>query len=157
MNPCVMYENGKYRMWYAAGQTFEPNVLCYAESEDGIHWTKFPGNPVFRCAPENAYEQNRVGGCQVLKEKDGYLMFYIGYRDIDTACICAARSGDGITGWGRVRENPLVTPTPGTWDEHSCYKPTVIRGSDGKYHLWYNGRRDADEFIGYATGVLAWD
>ena len=24
----------------------------------------------------------------------------------------------------------------------------------GKYRLWYNGRRNADEFIGYATGIL---
>lgn len=40
MNPCVLYENGVYRMWYAAGETYEPNVLCYAESGDGIHWTK---------------------------------------------------------------------------------------------------------------------
>ena len=34
MNPCVIYENGLYRMWYAAGQTYEPNVICYAESND---------------------------------------------------------------------------------------------------------------------------
>ena len=36
MNPCVLYENGVYRMWYSAGETYEPNVLCYAESADGI-------------------------------------------------------------------------------------------------------------------------
>ena len=60
-----------------------------------------------------------------------------------------------ITGWHRVPENPLVTPTPGTWDEHSCYKPGVIRSDDGTYHIWYNGRRDGDEFIGYATGTIA--
>lgn len=155
MNPFVMYEDGKFRMWYASGETYEPNVICYAESADGIHWEKHPQNPVFACAPENEYEQDRIGAVQVLKEEDGYLMFYIGYRDIDTACICAARSKDGITGWERVPENPLVTPTPGTWDEDSCYKPTVIKGEDGTYHLWYNGRRQHDEFIGYAFGRIA--
>jgi len=154
MNPFVMYEDGKYRMWYAAGENFEPNVICYAESPDGIHWEKHPGNPIFRCAPENDYEQNRIGACHILKEDAGYLMFYIGYRDVHTACVCAARSKDGITGWERVPENPLVTPTPGTWDEHSCYKPTVVREEDGTYRLWYNGRRNADEFIGYAWGNI---
>ena len=93
--------------------------------------------------------------CKILKEAGGYLMFYIGCRDINTACICAARSKEGITGWHRVPENPLVTPTPGTWDEHSCYKPGVIRSDDGTYHIWYNGRRNGDEFIGYATGTIA--
>ena len=154
MNPFVMYENGKFRMWYAAGETYEPNVICYAESDDGIHWEKYAQNPMFRCAPENEYEQNRIGAVQLLKEDNGYLMFYIGYRDINTACICAARSKDGITGWQRVPENPLVMPTPGGWDEDSCYKPTVIRDEDGTYHLWYNGRRESFEYIGYATGSI---
>ena len=154
MNPFVLYENGKFRMWYAAGETYEPNVICYAESDDGVHFVKHADNPIFTCAPENPYEQNRIGACDILKDEDGYLMFYIGYRDIHTACICAARSKDGITGWQRVPENPLVTPTPGGWDENSCYKPTVVRDDDGLYHLWYNGRREGYEYIGYATGTL---
>ncbi|MBO4356172.1 MAG: hypothetical protein J5850_04900, partial [Clostridia bacterium] len=81
MNPFVMFENGKFRMWYAAGETYEPNVICYAESEDGIHWDKYLKNPVFKADPENEYEQDRIGAVQILKEDDGYLMFYIGYRD----------------------------------------------------------------------------
>ena len=154
MNPFVMFEDGKYRMWYAAGETYEPNVICYAESEDGIHWNKYPQNPIFKADPSNEYEQERVGAVQLLKEENGYIMFYIGYRDIDTACVCAARSKDGISGWKRIPENPLVTPTEGTWDEHSCYKPTVIRDENGIYHIWYNGRRFGDEFIGYAYGKI---
>ena len=154
MNPFVMYEKGKFRMWYAAGETYEPNVICYAESTDGIHWKKYGQNPIFVCNPEKEYEQNRIGAVDILKEDNGYLMFYIGYRDINTACICAARSEDGITNWVRVPENPLVTPTEGEWDESSCYKPTVIKGEDGTYHLWYNGRREHAEYIGYATGKI---
>lgn len=156
MNPFVMFENGKFKMWYAAGETYEPNVICYAESDDGINWIKCSGNPIFRSNPEKEYEQERIGACDVLKEDDGgYLMFYIGYRDIHTACVCAARSKDGITGWERVPENPLVMPTPDAWDAESCYKPTVVRADDGTYRLWYNGRRGSAEFIGYAEGRIA--
>jgi len=156
MNPFVMFENGKFKMWYAAGETYEPNVICYAESDDGINWIKYAGNPIFRSNPEKEYEQERIGACDVLKEDDGgYLMFYIGYRDINTACVCAARSKDGITGWERVPENPLVMPTPDTWDADSCYKPTAVRADDGTYRLWYNGRRGGAEFIGYAEGRIA--
>ena len=32
MNPCVLYEDGIFKMWYAAGETYEPNVLAYAEA-----------------------------------------------------------------------------------------------------------------------------
>ena len=154
MNPFVMYEDGRFRMWYAAGETYEPNVICYAESDDGIHWKKHGNNPIFTCNPEKEYEQNRIGAVHVLREDDGYLMFYIGYRDIHTACVCAARSKSGIDGWQRVHENPLVMPTPGGWDENSCYKPTVIQEADDTYHLWYNGRREGFEYIGYATGNI---
>ena len=44
MNPCVMYDSDQalFRMWYAAGESFEPDVLAYAESKDGVSWTKRP-------------------------------------------------------------------------------------------------------------------
>ena len=127
MNPCVLFERGKYRMWYSAGETYEPNVLCYAESEDGIHFIKSPLNPVLTNAPENEYEQERIGGCQVIPHKDfGYLVFYIGYRDINTACICCAFSKDGVTDFHRCKLNPLVSPVPGEWDADSCYKPSAL-------------------------------
>ncbi len=154
MAPFVLYENGKYRMWYCAGETYEPNTICYAESQDGITWTKYGKNPIFTANPEKEYEQERIGACDILKEEYGYLMFYIGYHDVNTACICAARSPDGITGWERVRENPLVIPTPGAWDSDSCYKPAAVKDSEGLYHIWYNGRRGHAEYIGYATGKI---
>lgn len=152
MNPCVIQENGMYRMWYSAGETYEPNVLAYAESDDGIVWKKRRANPIFVCDEENFYEKNRVGGCQVIKTDDmGYLMFYIGYEDIDTARICAARSDDGIVGWKRSPLNPLVEPDKNRWDGDACYKPTVVwNEADGKWMLWYNGRRGLPEFIGLA-------
>ncbi len=81
-------------------------------------------------------------------------MFYIGYRDIDTACICAARSKDGVTGWERAAENPLVVPTADEWDCDSCYKPTAVRAADGSYRIWYNGRSGSREYIGLARGFL---
>ena len=150
MNPCVLYEDGLYRMWYAAGETYEPNVLAYAESTDGINWTKSKINPIFVADKENIYEQDRVGGCQVIKTEDmGYLMFYIGYENIDKAQICVARSDNGITGWKKYEGNPIVSPDKGMWDEDACYKPSFLWNEETKqWMLWYNGRHKTDEFIG---------
>ena len=152
MNPCVLYENGVYRMWYSAGETYEPNVLCYAESTDGIAWNKSPGNPVLVKNPAKEYEQNRIGGCQVIPHPAlGYLFFYIGYRDIHTACICAAYSENGVTDFHRCRANPLVAPTPGAWDADACYKPSVLYDPEKDlWRLWYNGRTGGTEYIGLA-------
>jgi hypothetical protein len=94
-----------------------------------------------------------VGGCQVVKTDDmGYVMFYIGYADIHTACICAAHSPDGITRWERSGLNPLITPTPGGWDGDACYKPSFLWNAEkNQWMLWYNGRTGRVECIGLAT------
>ena len=148
MNPYVRWDEarGCWRMWYASGETYEPNVLCYAESKDGFKWEKSPLNPIF--VKGKGWEKDRVGGCEVHPLPDGrWIMFYIGYSDIHTARIGAAVSPDGIRGWKRLRANPLVEPTPGEWDSAACYKPSVVREKD-RWLLWYNGRTDTREYIG---------
>ena len=156
MNPCVLYDSGIYRMWYAAGETYEPNVLAYAESSDGINWQKSRINPIYVADKRHDYERDRVGGCQVLPHRElGYLMFYIGYRDIHTACVCVAASPDGVTRWRRYRGNPIAMPTAGMWDADSCYKPSALYDIERKcWRVWYNGRHGHDEYIGEisATG-----
>ena len=148
MNPYVRWDEGRgvWRMWYASGETFEPNVLCYAESRDGLKWEKSLLNPIF--VKGRGWDRDRVGGCEVHPLPDGrWIMFYIGYSDIHTARIGAAVSPDGIRGWTRLKANPLVEPTPGAWDAAACYKPSVVREKD-RWLLWYNGRTDTREYIG---------
>ena len=148
MNPYVRWDEarGVWRMWYASGETYEPNVLCYAESKDGLKWEKSPLNPIF--VKGSGWDRDRVGGCEVHPLPDGrWVMFYIGYSDIHTARIGAAISEDGVCNWQRLKANPLVEPTPGQWDASACYKPSVVREKD-RWLLWYNGRTDTREYIG---------
>ena len=155
MNPYVMRdeERGVFRMWYSSGETYEPNVLCYAESKDGIRWEKSRINPIFVKGQGNAWDRDRIGGCEVKRLKDGrYVLFYIGYSDIHTARIGAAISPDGIRSWKRLKDNPLVEPTPDGWDADACYKPSVVWDETaGCWRLWYNGRKGGAEYIGMVT------
>lgn len=154
MNPFVLWEEetGLFRMWYAAGEQYEPNTLAYAQSRDGIHWEKLPANPIFTGSREHPWEQDRVGACQVVPHGGWHYLFYIGYEDIHTARIGAARSRDGISAWQRLPSNPIISPTPGGWDADACYKPAVLREEDrGRWMLWYNGRRGSEEYIGLAV------
>ena len=152
MNPYVLRDEarGTFRMWYASGETYEPNVLCYAESKDGVMWEKSPLNPIFLHGDGKAWDRNRVGGCEVYPLKDGrYVMFYIGYSDIHTARIGAAISPDGIRCWKRLKANPLVEPTASEWDSAACYKPSAVWDEEnGCWRLWYNGRTGSREYIG---------
>ena len=155
MNPYVRWDakRGLWRMWYAGGEQYEPNVLCYAESKDGINWRKWEGNPFFGKGKGITWDRDRVGACEVHPLPDGrYAMFYIGYSDIDTARIGCAISDDGLTGWRRLPQNPIVAPDLGTWNGSARYKPSVVRDEkNGRWLLWYNGRNGAPEYIGMAV------
>ena len=152
MCPCAMWDEARqiWRMWYSGGTSYEPDCNCYAESKDGIHWKKFAGNPILTKGDRESWDRDRVAGCEVHRLPDGrYIMFYIGYSDIDTARIGAAISKDGITGWKRLAQNPLVAPDLGTWDSCACYKPSVYRDEkNNRWLLWYNGRNGGPEYVG---------
>jgi predicted GH43/DUF377 family glycosyl hydrolase len=149
MCPHVIHEKGLYRMWYSGGEQYEPNAIGYATSRDGINWSKQENNPIFKPDPSLAWEKDRVTACQVIRRDDGYLMFYIGFRDRDHAQIGIARSRDGITGWQRHPANPIIRPGREKWDHDAVFKPFAL--FDGqKWLLWYNGRRRDLEQIGLA-------
>ena len=151
MNPCVIYKNGKFKMWYATGENYEPDVLCLAESLDGINWKKYNNNPIF--SPSDfEFEKEKIGGCDIIDNHHKLEMYYIGYQNIDTGRICKAVSYDGGYSWDRETSNPLISPTRDGWDAHSIYKPTVVKDLDSEIiYLWYNGRQNRDEYIGLAT------
>lgn len=141
-------EDQLYKMWYSGGEQYEPDAIGYATSKDGIHWEKYSGNPIFRPDSGKHWEQAKVTACQVVKRSKDYLMFYIGFRDVDFAQIGMARSVNGIDHWERYPDNPIIRPGQG-WDSSAVYKPYVISTSKGWY-LYYNGRRNNKEQIGIA-------
>jgi len=136
-----------YKMWYSGGEQYEPDAIGYATSSDGLVWTKRQDNPIFRGDPKIEWEQDKVTACQVVKDGNWYLMFYIGFRDVDHAQIGVARSKDGLTHWQRLAANPIIRPGLDQWDAEACYKPYAIYDGQ-KWLLWYNGRRRHMEQIG---------
>ena len=138
------------RMWYSGGEQYEPDAIGYATSPDGIAWTKSPLNPIFKSDPSIAWERRKVTACQVLRQGDWHVMFYIGFRDVDHAQIGVARSRDGVSGWQRLPANPIIRPGANRWDADACYKPFALLDDD-HWLLWYNGRRGGAEQIGLAS------
>jgi len=152
MCPHVIWDapTRRFRMWYSGGEGYEPDAIGYATSPDGIAWTKHPQNPVFRPDRSQDWEKDRVTACQVVVQEGWHYMFYIGFRDVNTAQIGLARSKDGITGWQRHPANPIIRARKGDWDGDACYKPFAVLDGN-RWMLWYNGRRGDLEQIGLAT------
>ena len=150
MCPHVIWDEKEniFKMWYSGGEQYEPDAIGYATSKDGIQWTKNENNPVFKNTTTNDWEQAKVTACQVIKRTDDYLMFYIGFKNVDYAQIGMAKSKDGITNWERFAGNPIIKPGMG-WDSSAVYKPYVIPDKD-RWLLYYNGRKNGVEQIGIA-------
>lgn len=140
MCPHVLYdeEDGRYKMWYAAGCNHEPDAIGYAFSRDGLSWEKYMDNPSLAPDPEHLWEQHKVVAPCVVKEDGWFYMFYVGHLHEERAQVGLARSRDGITGWEKHPANPLIAPTEGEWDSVAVYKPFVMKVNGG-WMMWYNG------------------
>lgn len=150
MNPCVMRVCDGFRMWYSAGDNYEPDVICEAHSIDGITWAKSAYPSISQGS--DCFDQSKVGGCSVLRLEDGRLvMFYIGYQNVDVARICLAVSYDDGLSWRRAPLNPIIGPEKKSWDSHAVYKPSALLDNGRCISIWYNARKNAEEYIGLAT------
>ena len=107
-NPAVVMDNGKIVMLYRAQDTHGTSRLGYAESADGIHFTRRP-EPVL--SAETAYEKD--GGVEdprLVKFSDTFYLTYTGYNTKD-AQLCLATSHDLIH-WERKGVILPAQPSP---------------------------------------------
>jgi hypothetical protein len=153
MCPTVIWdaELQQFRMWYSAGDRYEPQAIGYCVSRDGEHWIKPRGAPVFVSDKSLKWEAYRVACATVQRHGPWHLMFYIGFADAATSAIGVARSIDGIRDWERHPANPIIREGSGffSWDRDAVYKPSALLNGD-HWMLWYNARRRGREQIGLA-------
>jgi predicted GH43/DUF377 family glycosyl hydrolase len=155
MVPDVLWDDEErlYRMYYSAGEQYEPDCIALAISSDGSDWRRRDA-PVFMPDPAHPWERAKVTGCNVHRVDGQYLMFYIGFADTKHANIGLARSRNGIHGWERHPANPILR-APGmlnfnAWDRDAIYKPSAVKTDDG-WVMFFNARRRHIEQIGMAV------
>jgi len=130
---------------------YSPWKIGLATSQDGIAWTRYPGNPVLDIGPSGGWEDYAVGNPFVLHDGTEYKIWYYGCRQGDPHIrIGYATSPDGIV-WTKHPGNPVLdVGPPGAWDDYTIYSPTVL--FDGtEYKMWYHGTDGSTFRIGYAT------
>lgn len=137
-DPCVLHEGTTYRMWHAGTGHFGPagvmTAIGYAESEDGVHWTRFD-RPVLSPTEEDGW---LAAGPEVAKIGDHYEMFYYTRRK----GLWLATSADGRA-WEK-KGLGLPPGGPGDWDEFETSAPAILAGPD-RFFLYYTGSRSPME------------
>ena len=153
-NPAVVLYNGKFVMLYRAQDSAGTSRLGYAESTDGIHFTRRP-EPVL--SPETDYEKD--GGVEdprLQKFGDVYYLTYTGYNKKD-AQLCLATSRDLIH-W--ERKGVILPAYQGNWNKGWTKSGAIVPEQiDGKYWMYWLGTAvDKTDQMGlsYSTDLLHW-
>ncbi len=144
--PAVLKDGSTLKMWY----THEGFEMGYATSFDGIEWIKLPDAPILRPGTSGDWDASDISDPFVIKASGTYTMWYEGSPGFGIGC---ATSSDGID-WTKCAENPVLEPTPGSWDEDRVSDAAVV--FDGStYHMWYRGFDfgGPPTSIGYATST----
>src|SRR6266480_932180 len=153
-NPAVILHNGKIVMLYRAQDAAGTSRLGYAESADGIHFTR-RSEPVL--SPEAEYEKD--GGVEdprLQKFGDTFYLTYTGYNKKD-AQLCLATSLDLIH-WGR--KGVILPAYKGNWNKGWTKSGAIVPAKiDGKYWMfWLGTAADNTDQMGlsYSSDLIHW-
>jgi predicted GH43/DUF377 family glycosyl hydrolase len=158
-NPAVLFVPtypgpGKFVMLYRAQDAAGTSRLGYAESTDGIHFTRRP-EPIL--SPEASYEKD--GGVEdprLQKLGDTYYLTYTGYNKRD-AQLCLATSRD-LVHW--QRQGVILPAYEGNWSVGWTKSGAIVpQKVDGKYWMyWLGTAADKTDQMGlsYSTDLLHW-
>jgi predicted GH43/DUF377 family glycosyl hydrolase len=133
-NPAVIERDGKIVMLYRAQDKRGTSRLGYAESSDGIHFTR-RDQPVL--SPSEDYEKD--GGVEdprLIQFGDTYYLTYTGYNKKD-AQLCLATSKDLIH-WDR--KGVIMPSYKGNWNMKWTKSGAIVPEKiDGKYWMYFLG------------------
>jgi len=148
-NPAAVARDGKIIMLYRAQDSAGTSRLGYAESTDGLHFTRRT-EPVL--SPSTDYEKD--GGVEdprLVQFADTYYLTYTGYNKKD-AQLCMATSKD-LTHW--ERKGVLLPAYQGNWNVRWTKSGAIVPEKiSGKYWMYYLGTTaDNKDQMGLASSA----
>ena len=134
--PCVLVENGLWRMWYVSctgwiNEDLPSYNIKYAESDDGIHWRR-NGHV---CIDFMSLDEHSLARPWVLKRGDRYCMWY-SYKG-EHYRIGYAESPDGLS-WERMDDRAGIDVSSEGGDSVMVCTCCVFEHGKNLYML-YNG------------------
>ncbi len=172
--PFVLKDGAVFRMWYnGSTEPFNCPIgtlalnrrIGYADSSDGIHWTKHydgpgPGGSVLPLGATDAIDGQQVGYVWVLKDGAQYKMYYSANDSGNFWRVGLAVSTDART-WtkvpGKLANGSILDLGPaGSFDAACAYQPSVVKERENLYRMWYRACAAPGRFGGPSGGVIGY-
>lgn len=131
VSPAIIYEDGKYKMWYV-----DKKKVNYRETTDGINWSDIKTVNLI-------YEKSNLftWHIDVVKTPKGYEMIMVAYTDANkrkTMNLYYSYSNNEITNWSKSIKILEPTTKTNNWDNSGLYRSSFIY-ENGKYIVFYSG------------------
>lgn len=146
----VLYENNIYKMWYhgSEGNLYQ---IGYAESADGINWTRNPSNPILIPQNETGFGETDVEEPVVIKVGNEYKMWFNSYDDNNRKYRIRLATSSGGLHWTKLPGAVLTGVL--SWEDAGITNPHVLY-KDGVYRMWYMAAGSTSVWkIGYAEST----
>jgi predicted GH43/DUF377 family glycosyl hydrolase len=151
-NPCVIFVDGVYKMWYQAKSKGGVFNVMYAESKDLTSWS-FRETPVLSLGKGEGFRYG-IQHPHVMYESGVYKMWFTLTQN-NSSGFGYAESTNGFD-WN-IKNEAVLSPSL-VWEGNYLLYPMVIR-EEGLYKLWYGARSHSAFFrVGYAESIdgLVW-
>lgn len=141
-NPSVIYNRDMFHMLYL-GCTDEECEVGYAESEDGLAWTRYESNPVFVPVPSSdtslAAPAHGVLHMKAFLDGNTWVMLFVQaiQHRVFTETILRATAPDPIGPWTVDPEPVLAAGKASEWDHVGLYVHSILRTGES-YVLYYS-------------------
>lgn len=151
----VLHAEGDLRMYYHSfDEMSQRHAIGLARSKDGVRWRK--AGKVLEGGKAGSFDEGGVRHGHVVRDRAAgrYVMVYEGVDANGRVSIGMAVSEDGLKGWRRSSELPILRPSDDDegWDSTVVGSPCLVQ-MDGAYdwRMYYTGvGRDGEAAIGMA-------
>ncbi|WP_245949222.1 glycoside hydrolase family 117 protein [Lutibacter citreus] len=176
----IIFENGKYYVWYTYRNTIVPPIgskranestdkipstdwdLCeiwYATSADGLTWEE-QGVAVNR-PPKPEVGWRSVSTTDILKWKGKYYLYYQGFMEASGKsgdyCPVAMSYSDSPDGpWTAVKGAVIENGAEGEWDQYAIHDPYPLV-HNGKVYIYYKSAFNRPGNVWVAGGLAIAD
>ena len=152
--PGAIVLGGKVHLFYQTYGNDRRDAICHAWSEDGLHFTRNPTNPIFR--PTGDWNCGRAIDADAI-EHEGRLLLYWSTRDpafkVQMQGVAAAplESDFGRDAWTQLNlDGPILKPEL-PW-EGRCIEAAAMARHGGRLYMFYAGSYNVEpQQIGVAV------
>jgi beta-1,2-mannobiose phosphorylase / 1,2-beta-oligomannan phosphorylase len=151
--PAAWVRKGRVHLFYQTYGNGPKDAICHAWSDDGLHFTRNPENPVF--APTGSWTSGRAIDAEVFPVGDR-LFLWFATRDpamkVQMQGVAAAPldSDYGRAQWRQLVDGPVLKPEL-PW-ERNCIEAASVMKRDGRLWMFYaGGYNNEPQQIGVAS------